>query len=180
MWMIMNEEQAFALMMDALDGVLDESDSAELNRYLTHHPDLAAEWDAMQAVDNLLRESPPAVVPTNFSERTLARLPNPRARRIFMAMFFILLFLGGLIPVALGIYTISQGSLATAGIDLSGGFQVVRVLIIGISSAVRSLVVTQPVIYAWLTTMLLSILLWVQTYRSAMNNVTLQPISVRI
>ena len=132
----MNEEQAFALMMDALDGVLDESDSAELTRYLAHHPDLAAEWDAMQAVDDLLRVSPPAAVPTNFSERTLARLPNPRARRIFMAMFFLLLFLGGLIPVALGVYTISQGNFATTGIDLNGGVQIIRVLMIGIASIV--------------------------------------------
>ena len=174
----MNEEQAFALMMDALDGVLDETDSAELNTYLAYHPDLAMEWDALQAVDQLLRTAPPAAAPVNFSEQTLARLPNPRARRIFMATLFVLMLLGSLIPIAFGIYTLSQGGFSTVGIDLSGGFQILRVLLIGVASALRSLTTTQPVIYAWLATMLLSILLWAQTYRNAMRQPILVPIRI--
>lgn len=172
----MNEERAFALMMDALDGVLDDSDSAELDQYLNHHPNMAAEWDSLQTIDHLFRASPPASVPVNFTERTLARLPNPRARRIFMSMFFILLFLGGLVPILLGVFTFAQGGFDAIGGNLNGGFQVIQVLIIGLSSALRSLISNQPIVYAWLATMLLSILIWAQTYRNAM----LQPIPVPV
>lgn len=172
----MNEQQAFALMMDALDGVLDDSDSAELTRYLEHHPELAQEWDALQSVDLLLRASPPVAAPVNFSERTLARLPNPRARRLFMALFFAMLFLGGMLPIALGIFTYSQGGFNEIGTNLEGTFQVLQVLFVGVTSSLRSLVVTQPVIYAWLATMLLSIVIWAQTYRNAMTQFQPQPV----
>ncbi|MEM7291676.1 MAG: hypothetical protein AAF412_15120 [Pseudomonadota bacterium] len=174
----MNEQQAFALMMDALDGVLDDSESTKLNQYLSNHPDLANEWEALQSVDLLLRASPPVAAPVNFTERTLARLPNPRARRIFMAFFFLMLLLGSILPIAFGIYTYSEGGFSDISANLAGTFQVLRVLFVGMTSAIQSLVVTQPVVYAWLATMLLSILVWAQTYRSAMAQVV--PVPVRI
>ena len=174
----MNEQQAFALMMDALDGVLDDAESTKLNQYLSNHPDLANEWEALQSVDLLLRASPPVAAPVNFTERTLARLPNPRARRIFMGFFFLLLLLGSILPIAFGIFTYSEGGFSEISTNLAGTFQVLRVVLIGVTSSIRSLVITQPMIYAWLATMLLSILVWAQTYRSAMAQV--QPAPVRV
>ena len=173
----MNEERIFALMMDALDGVLDDRDSAELNTYLTTHPSMKQEWEAMQTVDVLLRAAPPVATPIQFSERTLARLPNPRARRIFSALFFVLLLLGGLIPIALGLLTFSQGGFGDIAVNLGSGFQIIRVLVIGFTSSLRGIVVTQPVVYGWLAAMLLAIGMWMNVYRNA--TMQLQPVLVR-
>ncbi len=174
----MEEERIYTLMMEALDGVLDEAESAELTELLLQHPDLAQEWDAMQAVDEMLRFAPPTPAPVHFAQMTLARLPNPRNRRIFLAAFYLALLLGGLTPILFGVALSSQLGGITAGIGET--WRVLQTIFSGIFTATRSIMLTQPYITSWLAVLVGVILLWVAAYRRAVNDVQLVPLPIGV
>ena len=72
------EENIYTMMMEALDGELSETGLNELESHLRVRPDLAREWVALQAIDRLFRNSPILSPAVDFTQRTLARLPNRR------------------------------------------------------------------------------------------------------
>lgn len=153
-------------MMDALEGILEPNESAELNLWLADHPDEAQEWEAMQAVDGLLRASQPMAAPVHFAERTLGRIPNPRNRRLFMFAFYLVMLMGGLLPILFGILLSTQlGSAAFGGFSIFEGFDLLRVISSGLVSAIRTVVVTQPVVFGWLSAMLAAIFVWAAVFR---------------
>ena len=173
----MNEERVFTLMMDALEGVLDEAESAELQTYLDEQPELAHEWQAMQTIDAMLIATPPTALPVNFATRTLKRLPNERNRRIFMSIFYFLLLLGGLLPILGGILLSSQLGNATFGSgSIAESLQLLSVVASGMVSALRTFIINQPMIFGWLTVMLCAILLWASIFRQYSNQV--QPVLI--
>jgi anti-sigma factor RsiW len=93
-------DEVYALMMDALDGELSPEAWAELEAHLLANPSLQKEWSSWQAVDELFRTTP-AVMPVglDFTERTLARLPNPSQRFWVLGGLYSLLFFLGLLPL---------------------------------------------------------------------------------
>ena len=93
------EENAYSLMMEALDGELSATGWAELESHLRVRPELAQEWQALQAIDQLFRSTPALSPAADFTQRTLARLPNRRTRLWFVASLYVLLLVVGLIPV---------------------------------------------------------------------------------
>lgn len=164
-------------MMDALEGVLEPEESAELHRYLSDHPDLAAEWEAMQAVDDMLREAPPIAVPVHLMDNTLYRLPTARNRRLFMSAFFFVLLLGGLLPFMLGIFVSTQlGGASLGGQSIFAGIQVLQVIGTGMLSAIRTVLSTQPIVFGWFTLMLGVIATWIAVFRQ--YSVQVQPVLV--
>ncbi len=115
-------DQVYALMMDALDGQLPAGDWTRLEAALRAHPDLAVEWEAMQAVDTLFRRAPAARPAADFAERTMARLPNWRVRRWAMGAVFVAMGAAGLLPLAfVGWFFGAQlTTIATATWQISG------------------------------------------------------------
>ena len=171
---MMEEERIYTLMMESLDGVLEEAESAELDGLLLQNPVLAAEWDAMQAIDEMLRFAPPMAAPPHFAQMTIARLPNPRSRRIFMAIFYVALLLGGLTPIVLGVALSSQLGGFVVGIGES--FRVLQTIFAGMFSTTRTVMLSQPYILSWVAVLVGVIGLWIAAYRRAINDVQLVPV----
>ena len=172
----MEEERIYTLMMESLDGVLDEAESAEFDYLLTQNPDLAEEWEAMQAVDELFRFAEPAPCPVHLAQMTLARLPNPRNRRIFTAIFFVALLVGGMIPILFGLAISSQ--LGGVSVGLGGTFAVLEATFGGLFAATRSIVLSQPYALSWIAALVGVIMLWLTVYRRAVNDVQFVPVAV--
>lgn len=166
---MIDEERAFTLMMDALDGDLDAQARQELERYLAQQPLLQREWVALQRVHTLLVAAPPVAVPVNFAARTLARLPDPRRRRIFLSAFFVLLLLGGALPLLLAALLFAPQTAGAFGQSLGGLFEVARVLLGGVASSVRALLVSQPFVIGWLALMLVAVGAWISVYTQVLN-----------
>ncbi len=174
----MEEERIYTLMMEALDGVLEEAESAELDDLLLQNPAMAQEWDAMLAIDEMLRFAPPVSAPVHFAQMTIARLPNPRNRRIFMAIFYVALLLGGLTPILFGVALSSQLGGFASGIGDT--WRVLQTIFAGLFTATRTVVLTQPYIASWMAVLVGVILLWIAAYRRAVNDVQLIPLPVRV
>lgn len=166
---MIDEERAFTLMMDALDGDLDERERVELDRYLAAEPALLREWVAMQRVHRLLVAAPPIAAPVHFVAHTLARLPDPRRRRLFLSAFFVLLLVGGMLPVVIGVTFFAPETAGALGQTVSGMFEVTRVLLAGITSSARSLLVSQPFVLGWLSLMAVAVGAWFSVYRQLLN-----------
>lgn len=95
----MEHEEIYALMMDALDGELTAAGQVELESHLRARPELTHEWDALQAVDRLLRETPPVPAPAGFAQRTVRALPvTPHHLWLGAAIYFLFLA-AGVIPL---------------------------------------------------------------------------------
>lgn len=169
----MEDERLYELMMESLDGILDAEESAELAYLLSQNPDAAAEWEAMQAVDELFRFADPAPAPLHFSQMTIARLPNPRNRRLFMALFYFALLVGGLTPVAVGLSLSSQLGSFTIGTGQT--LRVLQAIFDGLFTATSSGLAAQPYLVSWLAILVGVIMLWLTVYRRAINEVRLVP-----
>lgn len=171
---IVDEERIFTLMMDALDDELDEQGSAELVAYLAEHPDLAQEWEAMQWVDNLLVTTPPVAAPDALVAHTLARLPAPRLRRLFLFLGFDALLLVGLLPIVAGLALVRVDLGAVIGTSLQELWVFGRVFTTAITATLRSVLATQPQVWAYLAVMLGILVAWRIVYYQM--SATLQPI----
>lgn len=166
-------------MMDALEGVLEPAESAELQTYLSQNPDLAGEWEAMQSIDEMLRIAPPVTVPVNFVNSTVNRLPSARRRRLFMAAFYLALLLGGLVPFALGFLLSTQvGDASLGGQSIAEATQLLRVIGTGLLSALRTVASSQPIFFGWFALMLSIILTWAAVFRQYSGQV--QPVLVPV
>lgn len=155
-------DDIYALMMDALDGVLSAEGEATLRHGLEQHPALAREWQAMQAVDNLFTQSP-MVVPApsmQFAARTVERLPNLQARRWALATLYALLLMSGMLPVAL-VLALVLGALPAD--TLSNAWQLFTVLgqAVGqVLAAVGDQIGQQPAILGSFLVMVGAMSLW--------------------
>lgn len=95
----MEHEEIYVLMMDALDGELTAAGRVELEAHLRARPELAQEWDALQAVDRLLRETPPVSAPAGFAQRTVRALPMTPRHLWLGAAIYMLFLAAGVIPL---------------------------------------------------------------------------------
>lgn len=77
-----HDERYFMMMMEALDGKSTAGEHAELQAHLRECADCAREWQALLAIDALFRQTPILMPAVDFAERTLARLPDARTRRL--------------------------------------------------------------------------------------------------
>ncbi len=92
-------EEAYALMMDALDGNLNSTQSKQFRIYLRKFPELNAEWRSMQVIDSWLTDAPTAKPSAAFTEQTVLRLPDISLRRWAVALAFALVLLLGTVPL---------------------------------------------------------------------------------
>ena len=83
----MTHEEAFALMMDALDGVLSPAGKEALDQHLALCQDCSAEWRSLQWVDEVLASAQAVPAPAGFGLRVQASLEAPSWRRTLGALF---------------------------------------------------------------------------------------------
>ena len=167
-------DEVYALMMDALDGELSPEKRAELEAHLQANPSLQREWSSWQAVDELFRTTP-AVTPVaiDFTEQTLARLPNPSQRFWVLGGLYALLFSVGLVPLVVAAWLAGNltpiaappvifRSFTVFLIELWGLSQVVlRGLAIGVAEFIQQ----QPLILAGAFVLVGVVILWNNVYR---------------
>jgi anti-sigma factor RsiW len=96
----MEHEDAYYLMMEALDGELNGSGRSRLEGHLRTCAHCNREWQALMAVDSLLRQAPLLSPAADFTQRTLARLPQRRYRVWLIGAIYGLLLLSGFAPLA--------------------------------------------------------------------------------
>lgn len=165
----MEHEEIIDLMMDALDGELSAAGEAELVAHLRARPDLAAEFERMQAVDWLLRETPAVAPPAGFVQRTVRRLPAASRRHLWMGVFVYALFLvAGLIPlVGIGWAAVQLVPALTQPAMWAGLWQAVLavlnaggVILRALVAGAGELVAEQPQIIGWLLLMVLVVTVW--------------------
>ncbi len=105
----MTHEEAVALMMEKLDGLLAPADAQRLDGHLATCTGCYAEWQALRMVDELLVGAPMLAAPAGFAQRVQLRLDQPSLRRTLGALFA--LSLGSV--VALGLVAVpAAGALA--------------------------------------------------------------------
>lgn len=168
----MDQEELYALMMEALDGELSEAGLADLEFHLRARPRMAREWEAMRAVDALFRSSPVLQPAVNFRQQTLARLPAPRQRLYLGVIIYLMVLTSGLIPLAalawIGIQLapaliepVFWRSLWQGGVQFAGLLQLmVGAFFGGVAEFIRE----QPLALGWLVALLGVVALWIGVF----------------
>ena len=174
----MTHDDAFGLMMDALDGVLSPAGQEALDGHLSTCSDCYAEWQSLRLVDELLLGAPMVAAPAGFNLRVQSRLESAPLGRTLGALFA----LGAGSLIALGMVAV-PAMLVTAGLwtayEDPSGFAAIFVWLnglLGVSGTVLSglwtsvrLCVTQmssnPIALLWAVAAALAITVWARLYR---------------
>ncbi|PIE81780.1 MAG: hypothetical protein CSA11_02600 [Chloroflexi bacterium] len=164
----MEHEETYAMMMDALDGELSAKQKVELDTHLRACPSCRQEWQAVLAVHNLLQQTPAMAPAADFAQRTIARLPNRRARLAATAVIYSLLLLGGILPLAMVLILVSTISPIFQNPDVLGSlwavgqqvFSVISAAGLALLSGLGELAVQQPAIIGWLLVILGIVSVW--------------------
>jgi anti-sigma factor RsiW len=167
------------LMLDALDGVLDESGRKALDTYLAQHPAERALFARMQGVDIALQAAPVVSAPRAFSAHVMSAVAQTRMAQppLKAAQIAFLILAAGVLVVlaallALALYT--QLSPAFPQAELSAAYVFLRSLIdIGASvftaaASFARAIFSQPV--AWLVTAGLAVIVavWLRVMAAVM------------
>jgi anti-sigma factor RsiW len=175
----MEHEDVFSLMMDALDGELFDSGRQDLEVHLRACPECNREWQALLAIDRLFRHTPALSPAVGFAQRTVARLPNRKARLWAISTIYGLVLLSGLIPVLLGVLIISrlgpvlsQPALMQSVLQsIQTTAQVVETILFALLNSAGEVVLQQPTLIGWLLVMMGVVFLWGGVYRQ-LNTIT--------
>ncbi|WP_374688751.1 anti-sigma factor [Promineifilum sp.] len=163
-----HEERYYLMMMDALDGALADADRGDLEAHLSTCPDCRREWQTLSAIEWLFRQTPLLMPAVDFAERTLARLPNRRARAWALGTIYAVVLLSGLLPVLLGIFLVNRYSPVLSqpalveGIwsSLTGIARVVVTVVEALLAGAGRFVVEQPAVVGWLIILAGVVFLW--------------------
>lgn len=102
--LIMEHADIYTLMMETLDGELAEERQAEMDVHLQSCPSCAQEWETIMAVHELLQQAPILSPAADFTQRTMALLPNTKYRMYTMGAIYGLLLLVGFVPLAVVVW----------------------------------------------------------------------------
>lgn len=95
----MEHDEIYTLMMEALDGDLDETRQTTLDDHLHSCPSCAHEWAAVSAIHQLFLQAPVLRPAADFTQRTLAMLPSSTYRIWMVSAVYGLLLLSGILPL---------------------------------------------------------------------------------
>lgn len=177
----MEQEQhdyAYELMMDALDGELANNAKRELEAHLQTCSDCLREWHALVAIETLLRTTPALSPAADFTQRTLAKLPNRRYRIWAITAVYALLLLCGFVPMLLGVWTVfrlvpvlNQPALFE-GISqsISTAVQVLGTVLGALFNGLGEVVAQQPATLGWFLVIIGVISLWSGILRELMTS----------
>lgn len=167
----MEHEEIASMMMEALDGELNESRRRDMELHLYSCTRCSREWEALQTIHQLFLQAPLLRPAADFTQRTLARLPNTTYRLWLVSAVYGFLLLAGILPlVFLGWLVVQLGpalnqpafvrSLGQAGIQLFGLIEVVLGAIWQSLGNLGELFGQQPAILGLLFVMIGAIFLW--------------------
>lgn len=173
----LEHESTFALMMDALDGELSNDNRLTLEGHLQTCPDCQREWLALVAIDTLFRQTPAISPAAGFTQRTLARLPNRKARMWAISAVYGLLLLGGIIPLLLiGLFVtrfgqfLTQPALVESVLDsFRNVVQVFGTILTALLNGAGQIVIQQPTVIGWLLVMVGIVFVWGGVYRQLLG-----------
>lgn len=173
----MEHERFYNMMMDALDGELTEEARPTLEAHLRACPDCTREWRALVAIDTLFRQTPALSPAADFTQRTLARLPNRRYRLWLIGAIYAALLLSGALPLVVGIWAINQYGAVVSQPSMLNGLlqsaqqllQVAGAIVGALFTGVGEFVVQQPVVIGWLLVMVGIVSLWTGVYRQVLE-----------
>jgi anti-sigma factor RsiW len=163
-----HEERYYVMMMDALDGELAAGEHAELEAHLRACPDCTREWRTLVAIEMLFRQTPVLMPAIDFTQRTLARLPNRRARRAALGAVYAVALMSGLLPLILAIFLAWRYAPILSQPELLGGVwasvaglgraavTVLDALLVGAGRFVAE----QPVLIGWFIILAGLVCLW--------------------
>jgi len=173
----MEHNEIYTMMMDALDGELSTTGHVELKSHLRACPPCAREWQALLAIDVLFRQTPALGPAVDFTQRTLARLPNRRYRLWVISAIYILLLLSGALPLLLVAWAISRfGPMVTepaaipelvASIDRT--LQIMSTVLRALLSGIGEILIQQPAVLGWLLVMAGVVFLWSGIYQQLVS-----------
>ena len=163
-----HEERYYLMMMDALDGELLEPDRDELEVHLRACPACGREWQALLAIDMLFRQAPILMPAVSLAERTLARLPDRRARVVALSSIYAVLLLSGLVPLLTIIFLAARYAPILSQPALLGGIwssliglgRVRATVVDALLTGAGRFLVEQPVVIAWMVILAGLVLLW--------------------
>jgi anti-sigma factor RsiW len=180
MELIMEHERFHMLMMDALDGELAAEQQNELESHLRACPACSREWHAILAIDTLFRQAPMLSPAAGFTQRTVALLPNRRARLWAISLIYVLLLLSGILPILLVIWAantvvpvISQPAfIESVQRLLDQGVRLISVISAALFKGMGELIVQQPAILGLLLVLAGTVFVWNGVYQQLVNQPT--------
>lgn len=163
-----HEERYYLMMMSALDNELAGEERAELEAHLQTCPDCAREWRALSMIELLFRQTPLLMPAVDFAERTLARLPNRRTRRVALGALYGFLLLSGIAPLIIGLFLAGRYAPILSRPELLGG---IWASMTGVGRAVATIVealfvgagrfiIEQPALIGWFIILAGLVFLW--------------------
>lgn len=163
-----HEERYYVMMMDALDGELAGTEHAELEAHLRACPDCTQEWRTLVAIEMLFRQTPILMPAIDFAERTLALLPNRRARRVALGTIYTVLLLSGIVPLMIAIFLAARYAPILSRPELLGGIwssvagagRAVATVIEALFAGAGRFVIEQPALIGWLIILAGLVFLW--------------------
>ena len=176
----MEHENYRMLMMDALDGELVAEQQADLESHLRACPECHREWQAIVAIDTLFRQTPMLSPAAGFTQRTVARLPNRRARLWAIGVIYVLLLLSGILPILLVVWAanavvpaVSQPTFVS-GVQqiLAEGARLVGVIAGALFKGLGELIVQQPAILGWVLVLAGMVFVWSGVYQQLVSQST--------
>ena len=180
----MEHEKYHVMMMDALDGELVAEQQQELESHLRACPDCSKEWHAILAIDTLFRQAPMLSPAAGFAQRTVARLPNRKARLWAISVIYVLLLISGILPILLMVWAantvvpvVSQPAFVEGAQQLfAQGARLFSVTIGALFKGLGELIVQQPAILGGLLVLAGMVFIWNGVYQQLVN----QPTAVTI
>lgn len=169
----MEHEDIYLLMMDALDNELTGEQHHDLETHLLMCSTCMQEWQALLAIDTLFRQTPALAPMAGFAERTLVRLPNRRYRLWAMGVLYLMLLLGGTLPMFIGVWLVSQlgGIFSQPDVvqrlwqPVSNLLQIFGTVLRAILSSLGGVIAQQPMVLGWLFLMVGVVWLWSGVYQ---------------
>ena len=180
MELIMEHERFHLLMMDALDGELAAEQQTELESHLRACLECRREWQAIVAIDTLFRQAPMLSPAAGFTQRTVAMLPNRRARLWAISIIYVLLLLSGILPILLVVWAantivpvVSQPAFVESAQQvLDQGVRLVGVIAGALFKGLGELIVQQPAILGWLLVLAGMVFVWTGVYQQLVSQPT--------
>lgn len=163
-----HEERFYTMMMEALDGELAAGEHAELEAHLRACPDCTREWRALLGIEMLFRQTPILMPAVDFAERTLARLPNRRTRRLALGAVYAILLMSGIFPLLVGVFLVARYAPILSQPSLMGGIwgsvtnagRAVATVIEALFTGAGRFVIEQPALIGWFIILAGLVFLW--------------------
>lgn len=163
-----HEERFYLMMMAALDDELATDERAELETHLRLCSDCAREWRTLTAIEMLFRQTPLLMPAVDFAERTLARLPNRRTRRVALGAIYGFLLLSGIVPLVIGLFLAARYAPILTRPELldgiwssvTGAGRAVVTIIEALLVGAGRFVIEQPALIGWFIILAGLVFLW--------------------